>query len=211
MTTCTPARTLIAATLIAGTAALPAGPAAAALVEMTFSWQVTEILGNPHGQWANVVLGDDFMVRIVVDSKAEDQVPESDLGRYFYESATITVGGYSVSTGAGPLNSILVAPFSGLFGNDRFEIQYHNPEEQWQGGISLQGPNVFQNVLLPIDLDLEAFTFYRIMSFGIAEGDLEWGVRSFPTSYSYHFIPHPGMLTIVTSALLLLRHRRRER
>jgi len=97
---------------------------------------------------ANVVLGDDFIVRIVVDSKAENQVPDSAV-LYFYESATITVGGYSVSTGTGPFNSIVVAPFSGLFGNDRFEIQYHNPEEQWLGLINLQGPNVFQNVLLP--------------------------------------------------------------
>ena len=210
MSACTPARTLIAATLIAGTAAIPADPAVAALVEMTFSGQVTEILGAPHGQWANVVLGDDFMVRIVVDSEAEDQVPGS-AALYFYESATITVGGYSVSTGTGPLNHIIVDPFGGLFGNDSYTIQYHNPEEQWQGLISLEGPTVFRNDLLPIDLDLEAFTFYRIMSFGIAEGDLEWGVRSFPTSYSYRLIPHPGVLTIITSALLLPRRRRRER
>ena len=209
MTIRTPARTKIFAVLILSTAALPAGPATAALVEMTFSGQVTEILGAPHGQWANVVLGDDFMVRIVVDSKAEDQVPESDLGRYFYESATITVGGYSVSTGAGPLNSILVAPFGGLFGNDRFEIQYHNPEEQWLGLINLQGPNVFQNDLLPIDLDLEAFTFRKEMGLSLLESQSLF--IAIPTSYSYQLIPNPGVLTVITSALFLRRRRRRSR
>jgi len=211
LTPYTPARTHVAAALIAGALAASATPAPAALVELTFSGQVTEILGAPHGQWANVVLGDDFMVRIVVDSKTEDLVPGGAAGLYAYESATITVGGYSVSTGTGPLNHILVDRFGGLFGNDRYQIQYHNPEEEWQGGISLEGPNVFQNDLLPLDLDLEAFSFYRIMSFGIAEGDLVWGVRSFPTHYSYQFIPLPGVFTIVISALLLPRRRRRYR
>ena len=207
MTVCTPARTLIAATLIAGAAAIPAGPAAAALVEMTFSGQVTEILGAPHGQWANVVLGDDFMVRIVVDSEAEDQVPGS-AALYFYESATITVGGYSVSTGTGPLNHIIVDPFGGLFGNDRYSLQYHNPAEQWQGLISLQGPNVFQNDLLPLGLDLEAFTFHKEMGLSLLESQSLF--ISIPTSYSYHFIPGPGMFAIVNSALLLPRRRRRD-
>jgi len=202
-------RTHIAAAMIASTLAVAATPAPAALVEMTFSGQVTEILGAPHGQWANVVLGDDFMVRIVVDSKAEDQDPGGDVGYYAYESAIITVGGYSVSTGAGPLNNILVARFGGLFWNDRYQIQYHNPEEQWQGGISLEGPNVFQNDLLPLDLDLEAFTFRKEMGLSLLESQSLF--IAIPTSFSYQFIPHPGILTIVTSALLLPGRRRRDR
>jgi len=200
-----------ATVLFAGVLAIsvvPAAPVTAALVEMTFSGQVTEILGAPHGQWANVVLGDDFMVRIVVDSKAEDLDP-GGVGLYAYESATITVGGYSVTTGTGPLNSILIARFGGLFGNDWYKIEYHNPDEQWQGGISLQGPNVFRNDLLPLDLDLEAFTFYRSMSLGLVES--ESLIRAFPTQYSYRFIPHPGVLPLFTSALFLPRRRRRDR
>ena len=209
MTLHTPTRTHLAAVLIAGTLAVAATPAAAALVELTFSGQVTQILGAPHGQWANIVLGDDFMVQIVVDSKTEDLVPGGAAGLYAYESATITVGGYSVSTGTGPLNQVLVSRFGGLFGNDEYSIQYHNPEEQWQGLLSLQGPNVFQNDLLPLDLDLEAFTFRKEMGLSLLESQSLF--ISIPTSYSYQFIPHPGMLTIVTSALLLPRRRRRDR
>jgi len=209
LTPYTPARTHVAAALIAGALAASATPAPAALVELTFSGQVTEILGAPHGQWANVVLGDDFMVRIVVDSKTEDLVPGGAAGLYAYESATITVGGYSVSTGTGPLNHILVDRFGGLFGNDRYQIQYHNPEEEWQGGISLEGPNVFQNDLLPLDLDLEAFTFRKEMGLSFPS-DL-FAFRSSVDSYSYQYIPHPGVFTIITSALLLSRRRRRSR
>ena len=209
MTPCTPAHTRTAAALIAGALAVLATPATAALVELTFSGQVTQILGAPHGQWANIVLGDDFMVQIVVDSKTEDLNPGGGIGRYAYESATITVGGYSVATGTGPFNHIVVARFGGLSGNDRYSIQYHNPEEQWQGLLSLEGPNVFQNDLLPIDLNLDAFTSFRRMSLGLEES--ESLIRAFPTQYSYRFIPHPGVLTIVISAFLLPRRRRRDR
>ncbi|MBX3374276.1 MAG: hypothetical protein KF817_10610 [Phycisphaeraceae bacterium] len=186
---------------------LAAAPAHAALVELTFSGHVTQILGSPHGQWSTIGLGDPFVVRCVIDSEAEDQSPGGAGGLYFYQSVSISVGPYTVTTGTGPENYISVSPFGGLGGMSSYSMKYFDAAGDWEGLVSLEGPGALPDDALPIDLDLEAFTFLREMGLHLSESVSL--ILAVPTSYTYRLLPAPGALALLTiTALFPRRHRR---
>ncbi|MBX3374937.1 MAG: hypothetical protein KF817_13985 [Phycisphaeraceae bacterium] len=189
---------------------IAAAPAHAALVELTFSGQVTQILGTPHGQWGTIGLGDPFVVRCVIDSEAEDQVPGSATGLYFYESVSISVGPYTVSAGTGVFNNIIVdPPGSPPFWMSEYLLRYYDPDGEWQGLIYLMGPGALQDDSLPIDLDLSAFTALKRMALSFDESNST--IRAVPTAYTFRFLPAPGALALLAVTALFPRRRRRRR